>query len=211
MSSIKQEGKLGEVYASNNADELAVVYDNWSEGYDQFMHKGGYRHPAVCAGLTARHIRDLKVPIIDVGVGTGLVGDLLSLLGYQCLAGIDISEKMLSVARQKGIYKQLEIANLVNSEKLPNNYYAAAIAAGVFTTGHVGSEGFEALSRLVKQNGRLILTIKSATWKEGFSRYLKEAEKSGAIRILERTNLYNSIPGVSTNAPSLAVVIEKLL
>ena len=59
MSATKQEGELGEVYAAETSEELAAVYDRWSDGYDRYMNEGGYRHPAVCAALIARHQSDL--------------------------------------------------------------------------------------------------------------------------------------------------------
>ena len=107
MSSMKQDGELGEVYAAETSEELAAVYDRWSDGYDRYMNEGGYRHPAVCAALIARYISNLQAPLLDAGVGTGLVGDLLGLLGYQKLTGIDISKGMLKVAKKRGF-----IANL---------------------------------------------------------------------------------------------------
>ena len=210
MSATKQEGELGEVYAAETSEELTAVYDRWSDGYDRYMNEGGYRHPAVCAALVARHQPDLQAPLLDAGVGTGLVGELLSLLGYQKLTGIDISNSMLDVARRKGIYSELKIANLLGDVKVPFSHYAGAVAAGVFTTGHVGTRGFETLSSLVAKNGWLIITIKSTSWDDGFSNYLDTKERSGAIKILEKTKPYNSIPGAATNAPSLALVAQKL-
>ena len=210
MSATKQKGELGEVYAAETSEELATVYDRWSDGYDRYMNEGGYRHPAVCAALMARYLSNLHAPLLDAGVGTGLVGDLLSLLGYQKLTGIDISTSMLDVARRKGIYSELKNADLLSDVSLPSGHYAGAVAAGVFTTGHVGPRGFDTLSSLVAKNGWLIITIKSTTWDNGFSNYLDAKERSGAIKILEKTKPYNSIPGAPTNAPSFALVAQKL-
>ena len=41
MSSTKQEGELGEVYAAETSEQLAEVYDRWSNGYDRYMNEGG--------------------------------------------------------------------------------------------------------------------------------------------------------------------------
>ena len=133
MSATKQEGELGEVYAAETSRELAEVYDRWSNEYDRYMNEGGYRHPAVCAGLIARYISDIHAPILDAGVGTGLVGDLLGLLGYKNLTGIDISNSMLKVAHNKRIYRELKNADLLSYVSLPKIHYAAAVAAGIFT------------------------------------------------------------------------------
>ena len=210
MSATKQEGELGEVYAAETSEELAEVYDRWSNEYDRYMNEGGYRHPAVCAALIARYISDINAPILDAGVGTGLVGDLLGLLGYQNLTGIDISNSMLKVAHSKGIYRELKNADLLSYVSLPKIHYVAAVAAGVFTTGHVGTRGLDTLSSLVLTGGWMIITVKSTIWKEGFSDYINAKESSGEIKILEKTEPYNSIPGAPTNAPSFALVAQKL-
>ena len=210
MSSTKQQGELGEVYAAETSEQLAEVYDRWSNGYDRYMNEGGYRHPAVCAALIARYISDINAPILDAGVGTGLVGDLLGLLGYQNLTGIDISNSMLKIAHNKGIYGELKNADLLSDVNVPKSHYLAAVAAGVFTTGHVGTRGFDTLTSLVVTDGWLIITVKSTTWEEGFSDYMDSKEGSGEIKILEKTEPYNSIPGAPTNTPSFALVVQKL-
>lgn len=210
MSATKQEGELGEVYAAETSEELAEVYDRWSNEYDRYMNEGGYRHPAVCAALIARYVSEIHAPILDAGVGTGLVGDLLDLLGYQDLTGIDISNSMLKVAHNKRIYRELKNADLLSYVNFPKIHYAAAVAAGVFTTGHVGTRGFDTLSSLVVTGGWMIITVKSTSWEEGFSDYMGAKESSGEIKILEKTEPYNSIPGAPTNAPSFALVAQKL-
>ena len=40
MSSMKQDGELGEVYAAETSEKLAAVYDRWSDGYDRYMNEG---------------------------------------------------------------------------------------------------------------------------------------------------------------------------
>ena len=114
MSSMKQDGELGEVYAAETSEELAAVYDRWSDGYDRYMNEGGYRHPAVCAALIARYISNLQAPLLDAGVGTGLVGELLSLLGYQKLIGIESSKKALD--NKEKFFKKMQVK--FNNNKL---------------------------------------------------------------------------------------------
>ena len=45
--------------------------------------------------------------ILDAGVGTGAIGNMLSLLGYNNLSGLDMSEGMLAQARARGCYIDL--------------------------------------------------------------------------------------------------------
>ena len=50
----------------------------------------------------------LKCQILDVGCGKGYAGDILKQLGFFRLTGIDMSNSLLSIAREKKSYELLE-------------------------------------------------------------------------------------------------------
>ena len=209
MQGPQQEGELGAVYSARDAAELAKVYDRWSEDYDQYMLDGGYRHPAICTALLTRHVPAGDAPVLDAGAGTGIMGELLGLLGYTRLVGLDFSSGMLKIARQKNLYTSLVEADLTADVPLDAGSFAAATAVGIFTTGHVGTDGFDNLLRLIRPEGHLVTTIKTSSWADSFETHLKALEAAGSIRINNITPAYNSIPGASTNLPSFALAIQK--
>ena len=104
--------QLDAVYGATSAAEIAQTYDDWAEGYDAEMAALGYRHPAICLALLARHLPASAGPVLDAGAGTGLLGQWLRLLGYGPLEAVDLSSGMLRVAERKGVYDRLEQGDL---------------------------------------------------------------------------------------------------
>src|SRR5687767_3797082 len=98
---------LERVFGAADKHDLALTYDRWAETYDADMLAIGYVNPAVICGLVCRHLADRQGGILDAGCGTGLVGEILSLLGYGRLVGLDISDGMLERARRREAYAEL--------------------------------------------------------------------------------------------------------
>ena len=89
------------MYAARDNRELASSYDEWADDYDHDMLRLGYATPAVAAGFVGRHV-PLGGTVLDAGAGTGMFGSILRVLAYEDLVGIDISERMLEKASEKG-------------------------------------------------------------------------------------------------------------
>ena len=210
MAQGKHSGPLGDVYAASNAAEIAEIYDRWSISYDDYMERSGYRHPAVCVGLLARHVPAGALPVMDAGAGTGLIGELMNIIGYRHIDGIDISAGMLDRAREKGVYRDLHVADLTQPLDLPKASYRAIISSGVFTTGHVGGEGLHNLVGLCRPGGHIVMTVKAPIWNDDVRHVVDRLEKDGKARLLEQTEPYISIVGEAEMVPGLAIVLERL-
>jgi SAM-dependent methyltransferase len=195
--------RLEAVYGAANADEIARTYDDWADGYEADMRRFGYRHPAIGLALLTRHVPRGAAPILDAGAGTGLVGEWLAIAGYPEADALDLSEGMLAIARSKGCYRALHRGALGGPLPFANGAYAAAIATGVFTLGHVGPEGLDELARIVRPGGVIILTVKDAIW-PGFATRIA----SLGLSMLEETPSYHSMPGSDDRAPSRAVALR---
>lgn len=201
---------LDAVYAAKGADDIARLYDGWAGTYEADMAKAGYRHPSIATALLARYLPRGAAPILDAGAGTGLAGEWLGILGYPHLEALDISEGMLAVARSKGVYSGFHKAALGDDLALPAAHYAGVICAGVLTTGHVGAEALPGLLAVTRPGGVLVLTVKDIVWTAGFEAAVVEAATASALRVLEATAPYISMPGEVGTAPSRAVVLERL-
>ena len=204
------DADLGDAYGAQSAAELAAVYDRWSDSYDEYMDGVGYRHPAVCVALLARHVPPGNVRVLDAGVGTGIVGELLAIVGYHAIDGIDISQGMLGKAAEKSLYADLRVADINQPLALAQDIYHAVISSGVFTTGHVGSEGLGQLLAVCEAGGHVVITVKTGVWQDDVQPYLHALARDGKVRIIDQTYPYVSMPGDPNTIPSLAVVIEKL-
>lgn len=210
MTQGKHSGSLGDVYAASTATEIAEIYDRWSDTYDEYMEQCGYRHPAICVALLARHVPAGALPVLDAGVGTGLIGGLMNIIGYQHIDGLDISTGMLDRAREKGVYRELHVADLTQPLDLPDGSYRAIISSGVFTTGHVGSEGLHNLLGLCQTGGHIVMTVKAPVWNDDVKHAVAKLESDGKVRLLEQTDPYVSIVGEADMVPGLAIVLERL-
>lgn len=102
---------------SRASDEyVRAHFDAFAEaGFDAALHALHYRGPElVAAYLRASANRDSPPPfavILDAGCGTGLCGPQLRALCGR-LVGVDLSEKMLHFAQQRGCYDELVVAEL---------------------------------------------------------------------------------------------------
>ncbi|MGQ0611339.1 MAG: class I SAM-dependent DNA methyltransferase [Paracoccaceae bacterium] len=202
----EHQGHLGAVYAAGTPEEIAAGYDAWAESYEAEMAAAGYRHPTIGLALMARHVPRGARPILDAGVGTGLAGAWYGILGWPEVWGIDISEGMLGVAARKGAYAHLSRAVLGAPLDLATGQFAAVIATGVFTTGHVGAEALAELVRICAPGGTLVLTVLGTLWTGGFEAALRALP----LRILEVTEPYLSMPAEAATTPSVAVALRRL-
>jgi SAM-dependent methyltransferase len=208
MADGKHNSALGAAYAAKRPEEVAAIYDRWSETYDADMSAAGYRHPTICLALLARHLPRGDEPLLDAGAGTGLIGEWLAITGYPRVEALDISQGMLDKAGAKGVYTALH--RLAMGDVLPfaDDAYAGIVSAGVFTSGHVGVEGLDELIRICRRGGVIVLTVKNTLWEAGFAERIAELEARGAISRLEETRPYASMPGEGDAVPSRCLALR---
>jgi len=208
MADAKHAGHLGAAYGASASAEIAGIYDSWAETYDAEMAAAGYRHPSICLALLARHLPRGAQPVLDAGAGTGLIGEWLGIVGYPRVEALDISPGMLAVAARKGVYQALHQAALGGPLPFGDGAFAAVIAAGVFTSGHVGAEGLDELIRICHRSGVIVLTVKTTLWAEGFADRIAALVAEGRVTIAEQTAPYVSMPGEAATVPSLGLVLR---
>ena len=194
-SALHADAWLDRVYHSGDAAALAASYDRWAATYDSDMLAIGYANVAVAAGLVGRHVRDRGDPILEAGVGTGLLGEMLSITGYPYLVGIDMSEGMLARARARAVYTDLRTRVLGEPLDFDDASFAAVVSFGVFTPGHAPPGAFDELIRITRRGGHLIFTVSTAAWREaGFEKKLGTLEGEGRLRLVEATAEYRPMP-----------------
>lgn len=83
-----------------------AAYREWANTYNKdLIDKMGYVAPVLATDALQRYAEDRHKPILDVGCGTGIVGDILHRHGYRLIDGLDYSKDMLSKASEKGVYR----------------------------------------------------------------------------------------------------------
>ncbi|MBO9420368.1 class I SAM-dependent methyltransferase [Labrenzia sp. R4_2] len=175
---------------SLNGDPLAIreFYANWVQTYDtDLLLAIGYVAPQVAAETLVRHLGDGNL-VLDAGCGTGLVGlDLLKLDYKLTIDGIDLTPEMLAASRKSGAYRKLNEADMCGPlHEIDDDSYDGIVSAGVFTSGHVGPDGLDALIRIAKPGAPIVFTVRDTTWDtDGFAQKIEKLENDGAVRIVD--------------------------
>jgi predicted TPR repeat methyltransferase len=186
---------IDKVYRATDRDSLKATYDQWAESYDADMLLTGYLHYAVLMGLVCRHVPRKDAAILDAGVGTGALGALLNVLGYNNLSGLDMSEGMLARATARKCYADLRQAVLGEHLDFVDESFDAIISTGTFTEGHAPALAFDELVRILETDGVMIFTISTMVWEEkGFKGKLDGFVRAGVLKLVEVTQPYQPMP-----------------
>ncbi len=113
--------------AANEKEYNELLFDNFAATYEQTLKNIQYSVVDKIAELYA----PFKGKILDLGCGTGLAAQKLKAEQNE-FVGVDISAKMLDLARRKNIYSELKQADI--TEYLHNSHpdFDCIIAADVF-------------------------------------------------------------------------------
>lgn len=156
---------LDSVYALKTPDDNRRHYDGWAARYDsEFVTGMDYRLPERVAARFAE--LGPEGPVLDLGAGTGLLGEALARLGVGPLDGTDISPGMLAEARRKAVYGRLFEGDILGRLPVDDDAYGSAASAGTFTNGHVGPEGLAEVLRVVRPGGWIGISINGEHWEK---------------------------------------------
>ncbi len=181
MSDTERSGRLQNTYDTNIAtdatstQEVAQIYDNWAEDYERRILSYGYSTPAVAAWFFGRYVSPEDGAVLDAGAGTGIMGQVLAPHGYRDLVGLDISQKMLELAREKGVYKELRQMELGGQLDLSTDAFAAVVSTGVFAAGHAPPESFDDLIRVTRPGGHIVVSVRTDVYEDGGFKEKQEA------------------------------------
>jgi len=168
------EPELNAAYALSSQKETKALYAEWAETYDRdFCEAQGYQTPKEVVRAFLEH--GGQGPILDVGAGTGVVGQGLAAAGVGPIDGLDLSEEMLIVAARKGVYRKLLEADVTKPP--PMSGYKGIVSAGTFTLGHVGPEGLPPLVEAGVPGCLYVISVNAAHYEaEGFAEYFAGLE-----------------------------------
>jgi phosphatidylethanolamine/phosphatidyl-N-methylethanolamine N-methyltransferase len=189
---------------------VAAAYGRWAPIYD-IVFGPVFRRGRWAAIKAAERIGG---HILEVGVGTGL--SLTDYAATNKIVGIDISEPMLAKARSRVARHHLHHVQslaVMDAEHLtfPDGCFDVVVAQYVVTAIPDPEAALDEFARVVRPGGEIILTSRLGAetglrgtiekwlmpltsrlgWRTEFSwdRYVRWAEGSGAVRILERRAL----------------------
>ena len=140
------------------APYVTHLFDNYSIQYEEHMQKTlHYALPSLIEHALRPYLVPPLAKSIDLGCGTGLCGALLRSVS-QHVTGVDLSEKMLAIAKKKGDYDELIASELLSFLQHTKEHYALAIAADVLPYLGELEELFSTIASRLSTKGLFVFT-----------------------------------------------------
>jgi predicted TPR repeat methyltransferase len=140
---------------------IESLFDQYANHYDQHLtqHLNYQTHQLIYDHVDTELFDKKSLSILDLGCGTGLCGKLFSPYAKR-LVGVDLSPRMLEIAKHKAIYHQLIQSDIFDLPKSDQSY-DLILAADVFPySGDLDLIISECGKRLC-HNGSLIFSVES--------------------------------------------------
>ena len=207
----KANAALDMVYSAKSPEELSTAYAAWAATYDAETASLGYLLPFLIVAWIARYVPSGEAPLLDAGCGTGLSGPSLRTLGYDDIAGLDLSSDMLRIAGSRGAYGELKEAALGGPLPWPDGHFRAFFSTGVFTIGHAPASGLHELVRITRKGGHAIFTVRDRVFESGgFQVVFDELERTKKWRPVEESPWFRCYAIAEPDALVKAFVFEIL-
>lgn len=172
----QDEPDLDAAYGLKTPDDSKRLYAAWAKTYDAgFAARMDYCLPErVVQAFVERRPRG---PVLDIGAGTGLVGAHLAAAGFGPVDGVDISQEMLDVAAERGVYRRLFAGDMTARLDVADGSYLSIVSSGTFTTGHIGPEALGEVLRVAAPGAQIAISVSKAHFEAaGFAAKLAELE-----------------------------------
>ncbi|WP_299042207.1 methyltransferase domain-containing protein [uncultured Tateyamaria sp.] len=198
-------GFLDKAYTARDAASTRALYDDWAASYEAEVAENGYATPARCAEALKTYVDDLAAPVLDFGCGTGLSGLALKLAGFAAIDGVDLSNEMLAGARDKTVYRHLDLIEA--GGPLPRDNYTAIAAIGVIGAGAAPIDVLHLLMRALPSGGKLVFSFNDHALEDPANEGgVAEWTDCGAARLRFKQH-GDHLPGI--NLKSNVYVLEK--
>ena len=185
-------------------EQVAEMFDNISGKYDFLNHFFSLGIDKLWRKKVLKIVKEIPhSEILDVATGTGDLAIALSKLEGSNIIGVDISNKMLDVGKEKVIKKKL--SNSVelkygDSLNLPfddNQFDVVTVAFGVRNFENI-SKGLSEISRVLKENGKIIVlefsNPKKFPTKQLFNFYSKKLMPGIGKMVSKDSRAYSYLP-----------------
>ncbi|AMM54330.1 class I SAM-dependent methyltransferase [Pyrococcus kukulkanii] len=177
----------------------AIIRDYWNGRAETFDKSPGHvSSPDEWRRVLSR-VFPKKMKILDVGTGTGFIAMRLAELGHD-VTGIDISENMIEIAKEKARRANLPIRFLIgDAENLPfeDGEFNGVICRHVLWTLPNPEKALMEFFRVTKPGGKVVII--EGNWKQPTG--LKKAIRYFATLIYEKRKPTSLPPWINEKLP----------
>jgi predicted TPR repeat methyltransferase len=142
------------------AGYLRELFDGYADRFDAALEGLSYGTPDLLTRMIRREPPRPPLDVLDLGCGTGLCGPLLRPIARR-LIGVDLSPGMIAKSRERGVYDELECAELTEYLSQRHADVDLIVAADVFV--YVGDLApvFAGVRRALRVGGRFAFSVEA--------------------------------------------------
>ncbi len=154
-------GRDAPARASNGYVER--TFDSFAASFEAKLEQLSYRAPALVATMLedARLEPSKQCDVLDAGCGTGLCGPLLAPYARR-LTGVDLSEGMLALAKEKRVYDVLIKEELTDHMRACTAMYDVIVSADTLVYFGDLESVVGAAANALRQDGLFVFTLEHA-------------------------------------------------
>lgn len=220
MKSVEDIKPYGETAQGNKSDQVRDMFNNIAPAYDRMNRLMTFGNDVRWRRKCVKRVKEGNPrKVLDIAAGTGDVSIALALAGVPEVVGVDLSEGMIAVGREKVKRKNLSDKvhlTIADALALPfddNFFDAVTIAFGVRNFENI-DKGYSEIKRVLKPGGKLYV-LELATPQ---SRLIKPFYKfySGCLipalgRLMSKDRrAYSYLPESIAAVPARAAMAEKM-
>ncbi|MBO6281431.1 MAG: tetratricopeptide repeat protein [Alphaproteobacteria bacterium] len=148
---------------NSDAEFIKETFNSFAQDFEKTLADLDYQAPALIEAALKKSVKPslfTKYHILDLGCGTGLCGERLKkYASFRGLIGVDLSENMLDIARQKKIYTDLICDDICHYLENNQIFFNLIVASDVLTYFGDLTKLFVRVSRNLTPNGLFVFTF----------------------------------------------------
>jgi len=201
---------LDRIYTASGDAAMREAYDEWATEYDKDVESSGYLTPSRVAKALVDHIDDKNAPVMDYGCGTGLSGIALKQEGFGCIDGADLSQKMLDIAKDRDVYRDLHLVEPGQPLSESHLHYSNIVATGVISRGAAPPSMYGDMLDLMKPGSKLAFSMNDLSLEDPeYAELVDKSVEAGKVkRLFEEYGPHLTKYG--KNSQSKVYVVERV-